>query len=81
MVKTNELTLSFQVEVTAQNKHLVKKLAESDVIPTNPEEIEEGDTIDIDYVLEGEFSEYALPMVLLFNSSLSRPPKLRVTRG
>ena len=80
MVKTIELVLSFTVEVSPKNIHLVKQLAQCEAIDRDPDEIEVGEELDVDYVLEGEFSEWALPMVMLFNSCEARP-KIKITRG
>ena len=66
--------------VTPENINVVRKLASCDVIEEDPEDIEIGDSIGIDYSLEGEFTEYAIPLAMLFNSSLANKPILKVVR-
>jgi len=80
MVQTVEMSLCFDVQVTPQNITLLKTLARSTAIEEDPDEIEVGDEISIDYVFEGEFSEYALSMAMLFNSSRINKPNLQIKR-
>jgi hypothetical protein len=81
MVKTEEIVLCFEVEVKETNLNLIKKLASTDMIDENPDEIQIGDKIDIEYVLAGEFTEFAVPMAMLFNSGLSNTPTIKVVRN
>jgi len=80
VIKTTEIVLTFDVMVTPENINVVRKLASCDVIEEDPEDIEIGDSIGIDYSLEGEFTEYAIPLAMLFNSSLANKPILKVVR-
>ena len=80
MIKTVELIVQFEVEVNPKNIHLVKQLAACDVIDERPEDIEIGDEISVDYSLEGEFTDYAIMMAMLFNLGTKGQPKMTVVR-
>jgi len=81
MVKTTELVLTFTVIATNKNLNMLKQLAQSSMIEEEPDDIELGDEIPVEFTLEGEFTEYALNMAMLFNSSLQTKPYIRVVRG
>ena len=80
MIKTTELILNFVVIVTPNNLHLVKNLSHSTMIQELPDDIEIGDEIPIDFTLEGDFSDHALNMAMLFNSSLKTKPFIKIVR-
>jgi len=80
MVATKELVLTYTVLVTPKNLDLVKRLAKSTMIVEDEDEIEVGEEIDVDFELEGEFSDYALQMAMLFNTSLAKKPFIRIIR-
>jgi len=81
MVQTTELVLTFTVHATSQNINMLKQLAKSSMIEEDPDDIELGDEIPVEFTLEGEFTEYALNMAMLFNSSLKTKPFIRIVRG
>ena len=81
MVQTKELVLSYTVEVNNYNLGLIQKLATTSMIDEEPDDIEIGDEVDIEFVLAGEFTEYALTMAMLFNTSLKSKPYIRIVRG
>lgn len=82
-IESKSIVLNFKVLVSESNINMLKRLSTKiDMFEVGEEEeFEVGEEIDINYHLEGELTDTAVSIAMLFNGSLSGKPHIRLERG
>ena len=77
IVKPKSIVLHFTILVTKENINIVKLLKD---FLANSNTIEIDDEIDINYEIEGDLSDNAVKLMMLFNTSLCARPTIEIIR-